>query len=450
MANEAQYYHPIIQAMIAAQNQNQERARLQQAAEQHKADRGIREHQLELQSTRDKNEFEHQKGMAKIAAKQLESQLEMASIDKRKKLYDLSEGGVDVQKDFPQLAAGIPNAEEILKNITARTQGQAQAQTTGQMTAAEPFKAADDQRSLQNQQTLLTQQQEFKTADQERDFTNKLKLASVDQGYARELQDIVTKRGESLAHINGKYHLMGSAAVQRIGLGNQVEQAKQLLEGIYTGNIDHKALTVDQKRLVDTYAAGTGDLKSIPSDGKAYAKKLDSVSSIDKLISQYEDLALNYSRDSEGAWKGGNQTLNIPLYGTAQRTQPGSDLESKSGSMKATLGQLASFFDLENRKSDMDIVRQAVGAFDPKSTKEQNLEKLKKHKDKINQIVKNTFVGMSPERVDAVLEARGIANLNPSKKTVAYEQIRKSPDGKDSIGYRSGKWYKVETGEEIK
>ena len=231
------------------------------------------------------------------------------------------------------------------------------------------------------------------------------------------------------ANINGINHLKGIALMHSLGMddgsGNGAAQVKQLADGIYDGNIDYSKLTPDQKKATDAYLTGTGELGSLPTNQKDYSKKIETVSGLQTLVNQYRSLAKNYSIDSPGSTAKGNQFVKMPLIGSVGRVEPGSDLDSQLNSVKSSGGQLASFFDQQNRKSDAEILRQVTGWFDPKATAQQNLQKINDHVNQLQQGVKTTFGNMNPDRVNKVLGDKGITDFGaftPQPQHVKWTQ----------------------------
>jgi hypothetical protein len=199
------------------------------------------------------------------------------------------------------------------------------------------------------------------------------------------------------------------AAASRAALTTQQdpELIANAYKGILDGQTSYSALPKDVKIGVNQLAAARGT--SLPTNQKQYSDRLDTVSGIEDLITQYKDLAINYSRDSEGS----NILYRLPLLNGTKI--PYTDLKSKADALKATGGSLASFFDKQNRKSDAEILRQFDGLFDPKSTMEQNLDKINSHVKLVNTHLKGLFSGMAPDDLSMILGNRGLTQLNPTE-----------------------------------
>ena len=211
------------------------------------------------------------------------------------------------------------------------------------------------------------------------------------------------------ARINGANHLQGIKLLHQFGLddgsGTISTYAKQLTDDIFNGKANYTQLTQDQKRLVDNYAAATGE-RGIPTDGKSYSEKLGTMSGLQSLVDQYRDLAQNYSTDSA---KGG-------FFARAQHGQLGglvgtSDLNSKLDTIKASGGALATYFDKQNRKSDAEILRQTKAWFDPTATAAENLQKINTQTGILQKGVQNVFSGIAPDRANLVMKNLGLTDF---------------------------------------
>jgi hypothetical protein len=410
MAGEEQYINPIIQAMVHSANtqQQQEQLKQQQAQlkaqiAQHDIERQLHEKGLEQSQQRLDWEKEHGLGMLEAHKAMTEAQVHMLQTENLLKMRQASLQHIDLSEALKPGAlpgAGIPTPLQAQQQEAQRIRSEAFAKSEGQ-----------SQGALGAQQALLTQQ-----GQQASDLAEKAHAAQMQIAIQHGQDELAaTKvRGQyanSNANINGAYHLRGIAMLNSIGEGENGEKAKQLTDGIYNGNIDFKALPQTDKRLVETYATGTGELKSLPQDHKDYSEKIDSLGRIQTLINQYRELANNFSRDSPGAKAKGNQNLNLPVIGTLHRTKPGSDLASAEDAMKASAGQLSSYFNKQNRPTDTSVIREVAGSFNAAATKDQNLEKLNKHIQQLQGTVKRTFGTMSPDRINKILGDKGITDF---------------------------------------
>ena len=411
MANEASYISPIIQAMIASAQQEEAQQRLQQGEEAQKQQVAAQKQQQSLQEKmvqqaeeRLQNEADHNKGMLGVQQSLAEAQIEGNRLNQVKMLHDLIGGGVPAGAIQNQAPAGVdvsqfPGPQQLAQNEAQRIG----AATAAQEGARAPFVEQEKQNDFNRAQSLHNL-----------DFQNRMTEVGANNAEAERLAQISGDRSMAVANLNGQYHLRGIEAMHQLGLdtsGGQPDQAKQLVDGLYDGNIDYSKLTQDQKRAVGAYASGTGELSSLPTNTAAYSKKLDAVTGLQTLLNQYRDLAVNYSRDASGAATKGNYEFNMGALGTHGWVSSGSDLDSKMKALSASAGQLATFFDQQNRKSDAEILRKQIGNFDPKATTQQNLQKLQTHVGQLQQGVNNIFQGMDPNRVQTILHNRGISDF---------------------------------------
>lgn len=210
------------------------------------------------------------------------------------------------------------------------------------------------------------------------------------------------------ANINNAGRLKNTMLMHQFGMddgsGIASTYAHNLTNDIFDGQADYSKLTSDQKRLVDNYAAASGE-RGLPTNGKDYSDKIGTVTGLQALVNQYRDLAQNYSKDSPGG--GPMQMLQHGQFGLV----PTSDLNSKLDTAKASGGALATFFDKQNRKSDAEILRQTKGFFDPTATTAQNLQKINTQTGLLQQGVRNVFSGMTPDRVNLILKDHGVTDF---------------------------------------
>ncbi len=456
--NEDQYYSPIIQAMVHTATLQKQGQQQEIEKERNKNEAAARKEALgQAQQTIDQN-HENQLRQHDLALQQLEVQhqhenlqAELARFEATKKLQEVL-GGAKPGFDINQIAPGISKFLQGGQQQGQFSQQQTKPALPPEMSYAGPpqsdqqtppaapgenpmaglFDPEAKARQIGAETTAKAGAEEpFKIREEDRANTNKLALLGAQKDADKEIARIHGAYQLSGDRINGAYHLQGIQLMHQLGLddgsGSNAGIAKSLLDGIFNGNEDFSKLTPDQKRAVTGYAQGTGELSSIPSDGKSYKAKLDSVTGIQTMLSQYKDLAANFSRDSQGVWDRGNQNITLPLVGTIQRTAPGSDLESKIAAMKSSGGQLATFFDQQNRKSDAEIIRQVMGEFDPKATAKQNMDKLNTHIKQLENAVKQNFVGMNPDRINTILGNRGITDLGAFSGTDKPDWLKVAP-----------------------
>lgn len=452
MANEAQYYSPIIQAMIESSHNAQHKEDREKQVQQFKDDLQLRQLQQKDQEHRTDNEEkrinnEHDQWaetMEKVHLPQIQAALAQNRIANLASARDALSKGMDPSvfqhpgiklPPIPGLGFGGGNAGQTPDDMLD-IPGVGQVPKKGFRTAQEESDFINNQAAKGagiKQMAIEQAGEQFKDADAVRsreserlkqagDLENRKTELGISSASAERLAKIRDQGETSRTLLNGANHLKGISLMHQLGQddenGTQAGYAKQLTDSIFNGQSQYGALTADQKRLVTNYSAGTGE--SVPTNGKDYAEKLNKMGDMQNLINQYRDLATNYSSDSKnGGFKA--RMENGQMGGLV----PKSDLNSKLDSMKASGGQLASFFDQQNRKSDAEILRQVTGAFDPKANTQQNLEKLNQHVQLLNGTARNTFVGMSPDRVNSVLDKRGIVDFGGYKANHNFA----TPDG---------------------
>lgn len=172
--------------------------------------------------------------------------------------------------------------------------------------------------------------------------------------------------------------------------------------------MDFKAIPNGKEK--NAVAATFNALGQVIPDASKISKVVTTYQKLDNLLGQFQDLALNYSTDSPGSSARGNQHITIPILGTKQRTIPGSDLDSKLGTVTAQSGELATFFDENNRKAQAEILRSKEGLFNPKFTVKQNLQKIEDFRGQLNVALRG-FLPPNPDQANSILKQNGINNF---------------------------------------
>lgn len=438
--------NPIIQSMIATNRAGQEVADRQQRAEALKTEAGYKQAELKHQDAQlaelqrsHKMEEEHRNRMLDEhdipIMKALLSRYNIEDLANKTKLRGQ---GVDLNKVLPYAGgatdqnAGIPSQEEQQQKEIDLLKKRAGATTEGTMAAQQPFLDAAETRKEQQDQAKLVQEhknklEELVTSGQI-SGDNAVRAAKVHGDY--ELAN---------SRINGQNHLRGII----LGMGGDeagANTANQLINGIFSGQTNYKDLPMKEKALVDRYTAGTGE--TLPTNGVAYKGALDRVKSMQELLGQARDLANNYSRDTKGG-----TTVSSFTHGLAAGVVPGTDLASKLDSFKAFGGKLVTELEGMKRSSDADILRQALGAFDPKAKKAQNLQKINDRAKAMQTVLSNDVAGLPKDRVAKTLGDMGITDFGaPETK---YSQTATGPN-EHKIGTNDGKtWFDVQTGNKI-
>ncbi len=461
--NEDQYYSPIIQAMIHTatlqkQGAQQEIEKQKNADEKKLREQGLKQAQQQIDQAHQIQLKQHDIAEQTLGLhrKTADIQAELTRIQAMKEAQGVLSGakpGTDLNAIAPGLTNFLQSGGQQFQPQQSRQlpvelggdQQQIQTPPATQDLSGlyDPEAAGRKALSVAKAESQGKAEGALPSEIQLKNLDNVHKLAQI--GVQKDADKELAKiRGEyqlSGDRINGANHLQGIRLMHQLGLddgsGQNAAIAKTLVDDIYNGTTDYNKLTPDQKRVVTGYAQGTGDLAGLPKDGKAYGAKLDAVSRMQTLMDQYRDLAANYSRDSAGSFGKGN--ISAP-GGILQATLPGSDLKSKIDAMKGSGGALATFFDQNNRKSDAEIIRSVMASFDPASTMKQNGGKIQQHVDQLKNVMKQTFVGMSPDRINFVLGNRDIKDFSADPTS----EFKEGQTATDSTGHRivfkSGKW----------
>lgn len=415
------YIHPIIQAMQFASQQADERKKAVLAQQNTQTDQQFREKELAQRLQEHSDEVGQKQQQLDMQHQLNKVQLQQHDLDIKKFIKDFIVGGGQPDSQ-PQTQGFIPTYTNLTPPSQLSVGGipvtQQEVDAYSKLPEAEfnrqfgQFKQQKDyeeglKESTNAQQAAL----ERKTLQQKSqlDFANRMEelkqtgvntLAVADRNHANELE-------------LEKMRIAGSLAVAHVAhqqdTADLAPTIQNAFEGVLNGQTDYSKLPKDIKNGVSKVAGQLGF--ELPTDRKAHADKIDAVTGIQTLVNQYQDLALHYSRDGD---KAGVQNY---LPGSLANNIPFTDLKSQVDALKTTGGTLASFFDKQNRKSDSEILRQVAGLFDPNDTKQQNLEKLEKHKALLNTAVKNTFAGMKPEEVRYILGSHGITDLSVGDST---------------------------------
>lgn len=426
MAGEAQYINPIIQAMFETANLSQKVAQRKQESEQFKAEQALREKTAAATQKHLEGQTEYQKSLIEQEAERLKQQADLNHIHGLQLINELTARGLDIRKilqpgkpqptgetqQAPGIVGGIPQTKP-----TVQVPGLGDVDPTGFQTPAGEAQRIQNlvQSQEQGKQNVLGPlEMKYKNIDaqnrlalQSNEFAQQLRMLQGQGANAERLERIRAGAQQANTNLTGQYHLKGIEIANGIdpndpaGTNNVNEN---LIDGILQGQEDYKALPKARKQGIDALAASRGWI--LPTDQKKYAKDLDSITTIQQVLSQFRDLANNYSRDTPGG-----TNISKLSGGLVGGVIPGTDLSSKLDTMKGMGGTLASYFDQQNRKSDAEILREVTAAYDPKATKQQNLTKLEDLTKRLDGTVKNTFRGMPGDQVNHILSSHGITDF---------------------------------------
>lgn len=465
--NSTDYVNPVISSLVESSRQRMDKAKLAQQAEQFKAEQALRqqhqnalekqiekEHEIELQKLENDRKFrEAQVEQGKIGA--LGSLAQIAQIPG----VDLSgfiNRGVNTQPGIigaeqPETLS-VPGTGISFPNFlpSPSAVGQAQVQRAREMSGAKAEGALPSQLALlgeKHKQASELKQMELAAHLQNTVLQgkNQLEAAKIHGAYQN-----------ANAQINGAFHLKGIAMMNALGFGeDEADSGKQLVDGAFDAALDPTKLTQRSKKLMESYAAGIGELASLPNNPKEYKAKLDNVADLQNLVNEYRTIANNYSVDSPGSFLKGNAHVRtgIPVIGTQGVVTPGSELASKLASVRSEGGTIAAFFDkMSGRRSEAEVQREMSGWFNPSFTKQQNLDMIEEHVKRLQKNVQGLFVGMKPERINKVLGDRQITDFGAfTQQPTTFKYNKVNPQTGQKIGSNDGEnWVDKATGQVVK
>lgn len=427
MANSPQeeFVHPVIQAMQNAfqQIQGAKQQKFQQALDTREAD--LRQQQFDELKSQHALEEKHANEQHDINTSLLDIQRRQHALDLTKNVNEfISSGG----KGIPDMIPGL------LSSVTGQGGVQTPDIPTGRMRIPnsdvtfdpQGYSTPEDQFNRQyQQQTQLAggvagatekAQEPFKVAASARDQANRLSEIGLQGQNAAKVAETNHANDIDLEKLKGGFQLAAARIAHAKGQEDMAPTFQNAFNGVMTGQTNYSALPKDIKEGVSALAGTKG--WQLPTNQKDFSTKVDAATGVQTLIDEYRDAALKFSTNSPG-----NGILNrVNAYTGGVR---GSDLRSKIDTLKSQAGTLASFYDKQNRKSDADILRNFVGAFDPTASMEQNLQKLQDHQPLLNQAVRNIFAGFKPEQINYILNTRGLNDLGGLKS----DEIATKPPG---------------------
>lgn len=302
------------------------------------------------------------------------------------------QGGVTVDPNMnqEQIAASVAKQKALgdqilsLQKQSTETLGPLQAKFAGQTKSAEEAAAEPYNITKANREHKLKMDEEIARG------ANESHVAEIHGRYG-------------LAQANA--HAAGQMAVAHMMMGGDENGAnpavKNMGDQVYSGILDSTKIPTKLRPSIDSYVSKIGGV--IP-DYKQLSTTLTDASSAEEVLKLGLELANDYSTDSP---KGGK------ISGSLQQILPGglpfSDLKSKMDTFKAMGGKLATTFDEQKRKSDAEIIRQVLGAFNPTANKTQNLSKLNDHIKILNARILAALPGMNETQKAKVLGDHGIS-----------------------------------------
>lgn len=455
MADATDYIHPIIQAMVDSANLKSRAIGQQNQSDQEREQAKNRRDELALAVNRAKEESRLNDSRLDLQRQQYkQAQDEFIAKTHHDALADISTGLQPVEglKSAPTIPTAL-NSQPGAPNqtVTPSPASVAPAPNFSQMPAPGPADSQDgnvDVGGTSMPRAVVAQipQNVAKIAGQraqavaEAQDAAKLPNQAAATKAAQDREDARDKANYDRAiavaritansnHDRGEMLLLGRIMAMNGGMPVDPDVANSKYNSILDGQTGYATLSKGEKDSVDKIAAMRGT--SLPTNQSAYSKKLDQSVAVQKLLDQYRDLATNFSSDSPNQPDAGllDKTVKgaqqIPLVGRFINPAgiPGTDIQSKVADLKSQAGQLAGYFDQNNRKSDQEIQRSFNGVFDPRSTMKQNLAKLEDHLKLVRASTKSNFAGINPQDVENVLSNRGAHDLLPSMNSAGSKPL---------------------------
>lgn len=199
MANEEQYYNPIIQAMIASAHAQQQGAQLKQQGDIAKQQEAARQQQLENETTRIENEHEYNTGMLNAHQQMTQAQLESNKVQQMAAAAELSRIGGDPnamrQSMGMQPLNGLPSPQDYARSL--QQQSQAQAQGTANVT--QPFQQQMQQNEFTHQSNAAMLQNAHQDVMQQHQQDFEKQMLPLQQNYKMQESQLDRASREKIA-----------------------------------------------------------------------------------------------------------------------------------------------------------------------------------------------------------------------------------------------------------
>ena len=436
--NPAEFYSPIIQAMIANAQDARQRQQNEVLAQQHKDEMALREKENDRFSKHlDTSEAQEQARIDSEEAVRTAARKHQLLLDKLDVAKNVQTGVVNaptqaqqqqsssspIDPQGPQGSQGTPqngpvnvagidfapgelsSPQQAAQQEATKVQQTSGATVTGQQTAMQPFLDKDATRSRETERLKLVQEAANALTLQTQKGQDEKDTARIHGAYLLSNQ-----------RLEGANKLKEISTMHQLGAGDPVaaqSQVSGLIDAIDNGQRGYNTLSPDEKRGVDAMVAARGWV--LPTDQKAHNKNLDTIVSMDTMLDQYRDLINKYSRDSPSSnndWQTSlTQKLADKTSGMIAPVIPGGDMAAALNGVKSTAGKLMTTFEDLKRGSDSNIIRQVIGTFDPHATMQQNMTNTNQKQGLLNGITQRTFAGMPPEQVNKILGDNHIKNF---------------------------------------
>ena len=432
--NPAEFYSPIIQAMIHSAQQQRELQQNQALAEQHKQELALRQQQAD-RADKHLDFLEDQEKQKNASA---------ASLQEAIKNNDLLNTRLNIGRAFREGILKAPtqamsqqqpgaigvnqaggtsptsmnlpgvgkidtsqfsNPQEAATQEAAKLQQTAQATATGTGSGQEPFKIKEDARKAEEDRLKRIDEYNKAIDVQKARGADELTIENARGGY----QKINTQ-------LQGANRLKEIALQQQLGSDDPVSAqaiTDQNIRDVQNGQRAYSTLSKQEKLAFDSTMSNRGWVT--PTNQKDQSAKLDDIKQMDTMLSDYQNIISKYSRDSppRGQDTGTKVTQGISKMTGGMWTPviPGSDLSAKLDDVKSTAGKLVTQFEGVKRMTDAAAIRAVTGTFNPAYTVEQNMANYRQKAGLLNDTIQRTFAGMPPAQVTKILGDNKISNL---------------------------------------
>lgn len=483
LEDAVQSYNPIIQAMIATANlqkqgqqQDIEKERNKQLADQAKSS-------LAAETKRIENEHEHQLATIDLAGKAHSLAAEAQHMQTAAMLRDLAAKGVDVGKlglsglfnggqtmgANPKDQANTPphvlpqNATPVLGSTPAQQQSQGQtpdissifpgaaaeaarvrglagAQAGGAAEGELPFQQQLAKTKFENEQALGTQKFGFESTLQGARISSEEKVAAAHINSAETIAKLSRSSAERISAATNQTHLQAMGMDPNTNKG----MVQSMYLGSLTGDYDLNPSVNPLERIVYNQVQQSG--------GHLVSKKealgLREAQKLVPLFDKMEALANQFPTSTSGAWAQGHtvglaNTLGIPTDLQNKITIINSQAMNVGKTTEGITGRPLALA----MKADLDSLAT------PGVTKSQFIERINNlRQNYVNNQDNVFFSGMPNFQKELIKQKYGLVPIgaqSPQTEHQSYERTAIGAGG-HRIGLSSGKWYDIQTGEEMK
>lgn len=440
MAGEDQYIHPIIQAMIAGQQQSLARQQLAQQLAQQGNENQARQQQLKIEQQRADqaeeqihNEADYRKSSLENATQLLHAHLEQARQEALQNIPLLIKSGMDPgimtgqaapaqgQPDTRTITVGglnipissLPTREKLLANEQQELGSKAQAVSAGTAAGKQPYDEAMAELQFGHQKALQGSTQ---------DFQQRVKEMELDWDKTKEKMDTGTR----MAIANLEAHTQNTRTEAEYGITPDQMQAG--MGGLATGQIKANMTNPIDRRMATTFMANGG--RVIDDKTAAAMRELGGMKDVYKKL---DDLASQLP--SEKQLGPIAATANALGASTIAHSALSTDLKNKINELApqayTILKNAQGYTGNRMNTNEMNYIQNGLTNI---GTKEQALDYEQKLKDTIdNRMVNIMQVGMPKWQQNTNYHANGIT---PAWITEQANIDKQNPNGNYSKGLR--------------